>query len=274
MAHPTQASLHPTSPGYPSATPLPRYPATPLPQFPQFPQFPPCPPIPPTTPLPHPAPRALARAFSNWRQPRPAFPPLPGQPIGTGTVLGPPRGPPPPGTVQRTYLTRPGILQRGPAPHPPLASGGEALALFLRAPPRHHTVSPQAAAAQPPGARAAPDGGPGGSHQMPRGTSESPPAPAVAETTPWFRSLGRGGAGCGARGSGRLREVPRVSLAGGSRLSCSRAIWLMEPAVSTVPWAGQGPHRGWGAPSCPATVGSTSGPGVPLSSALAGAPGR
>lgn len=60
-----------------------------------------------------------------------------------------------------------------------------------------------------------------------------------------------------------LREVEGSSLGhwpGGSRLSCSRgAIWPMEPAVSTVPLAGQGPHRGWGAPPCPATVGSTAG---------------
>ena len=264
MAHPTQTSLHPTSPsspGYPSASP-----------FPQFPQFPPCPPIPPTTPLPHPALRALARAFSNWRRPRPAFPPLPGQPIGTGTVLGPPRGPPRPGTVQRTYLARPGILQREPSPHPSFGIRWGGSGIVPESPPLN-TVSPQAAAAQPPGAHAAPDGGPGGSRRMPRVTSELPPAASVAETTPWFRSWGCGGAGCGARGSGRPREVPRVSPAGGSQLSRSRAIWPMEPAVSTAPCAGQGPQRGRGAPSCPATVDPTSGPGVPLSSALAGAPG-
>lgn len=94
----------PRFPGYPSVPPLP--------------QFPLSPPIPPTTPLPHPAPRALARAFSNRGGPAQNSRPCSASQSERGPCLGPPQGPPPPGSVQRTFLSCPGILQRGPSPHP------------------------------------------------------------------------------------------------------------------------------------------------------------
>lgn len=162
----TQASLHPTSPGYP---PLPHYPATPLPrfpQFPQFPQFPLCPPTLPLHPLPHPASAQPGLFLTGGSL---ASIPAPARPANRhGDRVGALGNAPPWDGVQHSS-TPSWNLPRGPARTSfGIRWGGSGI--VPESPPPLTLCPQQAAAAQPPGARALPpDGGPGGSHQMPRG---------------------------------------------------------------------------------------------------------